>query len=61
MKIKISLSRKLGLDKLNIYSFFNLRGEPIVNNQKDAFIFFLEKNKQSEKLIENYRNKFELD
>ena len=54
---------------------FNVRGEPIVNTPNDAFNclmgtdldnliidnFYLEKSKQSLNLINNYKNKFELD
>ena len=54
---------------------FNVRGEPIVNTPKDAFNCFmgtnldnlvigncfLDKKKQSEKLVVDYKNKFSLD
>ena len=54
---------------------FNVRGEPIVNTPEDAFNcfmgneldklvignFYLDKNEQNKKLINNYKTKFELD
>ena len=54
---------------------FNVRGEPIVNTPEDAFNcfmgteldrlaignFYLEKKKQDQKLILNYKSKFEAD
>ena len=54
---------------------FNVRGEPIVNTPEDAFNcfmgteldklvignFYLDKNEQNQKLIKDYKTKFELD
>ena len=58
-----------------INTSFNVRGEPIVCNVKDAFNclmgtnldvlvcnnFILYKNEQNKNLIQDYKNKYELD
>ena len=70
----ISKFKKTGCP-LIVNTSFNVRGEPIVNTPKDAFNCFmgtnldnlvigncfLDKKKQSEKLIVDYKNKFSLD